>query len=60
MNYQKYKKIKIQKKLSKVLIKDIPHRKLVVRKLATIITREEKNNLGSPVDYSKNKVREIE
>ena len=59
MNYNKYQRIKIRKKLGGIINSDIPHRKNVLQKLTTIITREEKNNLNSPIDYNKNKPRQI-
>ncbi len=59
MNYNKYQRIKIRKKLGGIISRDIPHRKNVLQKLTTIITREEKNNLNSPMDYKKNKPRQI-
>ncbi len=59
MNYNKYQRIKIRKKLAGIINSDTPHRKNVLQKLTTIITREEKNNLNSPMDYKKNKPRQI-
>ncbi|KKN03485.1 hypothetical protein LCGC14_1107270 [marine sediment metagenome] len=61
MNYNKYQRIKLQKKLNEAINRDFPrkHRKNYIRKLATTITREEKNNLNSPMDYNKNKPRQI-
>ncbi len=62
MNYKKYQRIKIHKKLARVISNEIPNRKQTLRKLTTFISREVRNDLPlfySPMDFSKNKPMQI-